>query len=61
MDPLSSIEVAAYLAARFAFDMHWTYMHWLVMALMLVVLLVQALLTRPFHAMPQIVPLKGID
>ena len=25
MDPLSSIEVAAYLAARFAFDMHWTY------------------------------------
>ena len=41
--------------------MHWTYMHWLVMALMLVVLLVQALLTRPFHAMPQIVPLKGID
>lgn len=58
---LSSIEVAAYLAAWFAYDMHWTYMHWLVMALMLVVLLVQALLTRPFHAMPQIVPLKGID
>ena len=53
---LSSIEVAGYLAAWFAFDMHW-----LVMALMLVVLLVQALLTRPFHAMPQIVPLKGID
>lgn len=25
MDPLSSIEVAAYLAAWFAFDMHWTY------------------------------------
>ena len=58
---LSSIEVAAYLAAWFAFDMHWTYMHWLVIALMLVVLLVQALLTRPFHAMPQIVLLKGID
>ena len=58
---LSSIEVAGYLAAWFAFAMHWTYMHWLVMALMLVVLLVQALLTRPFHAMPQIVPLKGID
>lgn len=58
---LSSIEVAGYLAAWFAFDMHWTYMHWFVMALMLVVLLVQALLTRPFHAMPQIVPLKGID
>lgn len=58
---LSSIEVAGYLAAWFAFDMHWTYMHWLVMALMLVVLLVQALLTRPFHAMPQIIPLKGID
>ena len=52
---LSSIELAGYLAAWFAFDMHWTYMHWLVM------LLVQALLTRPFHAMPQIVPLKGID
>ena len=33
---LSSIEVAGYLAAWFAFDMHWTYMHWLVMALMLV-------------------------
>ena len=58
---LSSIEVAAYLAAWFAFDMHWTHMHWLVIALMLGVLLVQALLTRPFHAMPQIVPLKGID
>ena len=58
---LSSIEVAGYLAAWFAYDMHWTYMHWLVIALMLVVLLVQALLTRPFHAMPQIVPLKGID
>ena len=58
---LCSIEVAGYLAAWFAYDMHWTYMHWLVMALMLVVLLVQALLTRPFHAMPQIVPLKGID
>ena len=58
---LCSIEVAGYLAAWFAFDMHWTCMHWFVMALMLVVLLVQALLTRPFHAMPQIVPLKGID
>lgn len=58
---LCSIELAGYLAAWFAFDMHWTYMHWLVMALMLVVLLVQALLTRPFHAMPQIIPLKGID
>ena len=58
---LSSIEVAAYLAAWFAFDMHWTHMHWLVIALMLGVLLVQALMTRPFHAMPQIVPLKGID
>ena len=57
---LCSIELAGYLAAWFAFDMHWTYMHWLVMALMLVVLLVQALLTRPFHAMPQIIPLKGI-
>lgn len=35
--------------------------YWLVIALMLGVLLVSALLTRPFHAMPQIIPLKGID
>ena len=58
---LTSIEFTGYLAAWFAFDMHWTYMHWLVILLMIGVLLVQALLTHPFHAMPQIVPLKGID
>lgn len=58
---LTSIEFTGYLAAWFAFDMHWTYMHWLVILLMIGVLLVQALLTRPFHAMPQMVPLKGID
>lgn len=58
---LTSIEYTGYLAAWFAYDMHWTYMHYFVMLLMLFVLLVQALLTRPFHAMPQIVPLRGID
>ena len=58
---LTSIEYTGYLAAWFAHDMHWTYMHWFVMGLMLLVLLVQGLLTRPFHAMPQIIPLKGID
>lgn len=58
---LTSIEFTGYLAAWFAFDMHWTYMHWLVILLMIGVLLVQALLTRPFHAMPQMVPLRGID
>lgn len=58
---LTSIEVTAYMAAWFAYDMHWTYMHWFVLALMLFVLAVQAILTRPFHAMPQIVPLSGID
>lgn len=58
---LTAIEVTACLSAAFAFAAHWTMMHWLIMGLMLIVLLVQALLTRPFHAMPQIVPLKGID
>ena len=58
---LTSIEVTGYLAAWFAYDMHWTLMHWLVMGLMLFVLLIQGLLTRPFHAMPKIVPLTGID
>lgn len=58
---LTSIEVAGYLSAWFAYTMHWTYMHWFVMGLMLLVLLVQAMLTKPFHAMPQIVPLKGVD
>ena len=58
---LTSIEFTGYLAAWFAYDMHWTYMYWFVASLMLLVLLVQAALTHPFHAMPQIVPLKGID
>ena len=58
---LTSIEYTGYLAAWFAHDMHWTFMHWFVVMLMLLVLLVQAVLTRPFHAMPQIVPLRGID
>lgn len=58
---LTSIEVTGYIAAWFAYDMHWTYMHWFVLGLMLFVLLVQAFLTKPFHAMPKIVPLAGID
>ena len=58
---LTSIEFSGYLAAWFAYDMHWSYMHWCIIVLMLLVLLVQAVLTRPFHAMPQIVPLRGID
>lgn len=58
---LTSIEVSGYLAAWFAYHLHWEYMHWFVVALMLIVLFVQAALTKPFHVMPQIVPLKGID
>lgn len=58
---LTSIEYTGYLSAWFAYDMHWTMMHYFVMLLMLFVLLVQALFTRPVHAMPQIVPLRGID
>ena len=58
---LTSIEVSAFLASWFAYNMHWHYMHWFIILLMLVVLVVQAVLTRPVHAMPQIVPLKGID
>lgn len=58
---LSAIETAGLFAALFAFYAHWSLMHWLVMGLMLFVLLVQALLCRPFHAMPNIVPLKGLD
>lgn len=58
---LTSIEYTGYLAAWFAYDMHWTYMQYFVMLLMLFVLSVQALLTRPVHAMPKIVPLRGID
>lgn len=58
---LTSIEYTGYLAAWFAHESHWVHMHWFVMGLMLLVLLVQAALTRPFHAMPRIIPLKGID
>lgn len=58
---LLSMEVAGYLSAWFAFHMHWSYMHHLVMALMLAVIAIQALLTKPFRAMPKIVPLKGVD
>lgn len=58
---LTSIEGAAFLAAEFAFRAHWSLMHWFMMGLMVCVLLVQAVLTRPFHAMPRIVPLRGID
>ncbi len=58
---LSSIEVAGFLAALFAYHMHWHYMHWFVILLMLLVLVVQAVLTRPVHVMPKIVPLKGLD
>jgi len=58
---LTSIEVTGYLAAWFAFEAHWSLMHYFVMGLMLVVMLVQTLLTKPFHAMPQIVPLKDVD
>ena len=58
---LTSIEVTGFLAAWFAFNMHWTMMHWFVIILMLMVLMVQTVLTRPVHAMPQIVPLKGLD
>ena len=55
---LVSIEYSGFLAAWFAYEMHWEYMHYFVMLLML---LVQAALTRPVHAMPKIVPLRGID
>ena len=58
---LTAMDVSAYLAAIFAYEMHWTLMHWFVTGLMFYVLFVQVLLTRPFHAMPQIVPLKGFD
>lgn len=58
---LTSIEVTGYLAAWFAYNMHWTYMHWFVLGMMLCVLLVQSLFTKPFHAIPQKVPLIGVD
>ena len=52
---LVSIEYSGFLAAWFAYEMHWEYMHYFVMLLMLLVPLVQAALTRPVHAMPKIV------
>ncbi len=58
---LTSITFTGWLAANFAHYMHWTMMHYFVCGLMLFVLLVQSLLTKPHHAIPQIVPLKGID
>ena len=58
---LTSIEVSGFLAAEWAFTAHWSLMHWFVCGLMLFVLAVQLALTRPFHAMPQRIPLKGID
>jgi len=58
---LTSIEYSAYLAAWFAYEAHWQLMHWFIIALMVGVLLVQMVFTHHFHAMPQIVPLRGID
>ena len=60
---LTAIEGAGFLAAWFAFHMHWRMMHWFVIALMLLVLIVQATLTRPFCPMPKEkrVPFTHID
>lgn len=58
---LSSIELAAYLSAWFAYAAHWTHMHWLTVSLMLFALCVLAALTRPVRAMPKVVSLRGID
>ncbi len=58
---LTAIIGSAWLASTFAYYMHWTMMHYFTCGTMLFVMLVQFTLTRPFHAMPQIVPLKGID
>lgn len=58
---LTAIEYTGYLAAWFAYAAHWTLMHWFVMGLMLLVLAIQLSLTKPFHAMPKIVPLRGLD
>lgn len=58
---LTSIEYSAYLAAWFAYEAHWQLMHWLIIGLMFAVLITQALLTHHFHAMPKIIPLRGID
>lgn len=60
---LVAMEVSGWLAAAFAFYMHWTVMHLFVIGLMIVVLSVQTLLCRPFCPMPpeRRIPLKGID
>lgn len=58
---LTSIEGAAFFSAWCAYLSAWSLMHYVTAGTMLFVLLVQWLLCRPFHAMPQIVPLKGID
>lgn len=58
---LLSMEFSAFFAAVFAFHYHWTLMHWFIMGLMLIVLCIQTFLCKPFHAMPKIVPLRGID
>ena len=60
---LTAIEGAGWLAAWFAFHLHWTMMHWFVIGLMLAVIITQVLLTRPFCPMPpeRRVPLQGID
>lgn len=60
---LTAMELSGFLAAAFAFYMHWTMMHVFVMSLMMVVIVVQAALCRPFCPMPpeKRVPLKGID
>ena len=60
---LTAIEGAGWLAAWFAFHLHWTMMHWFVIGLMLAVIIPQVLLTRPFCPMPpeRRVPLQGID
>ena len=60
---LTAIEGSGWLAASFAFHMHWRMMHWFIISLMILVLAIQALLTRPFCPMPpeRRVPLYGID
>ena len=58
---LTAIEGGGFIAAYLGHHGHWTLMHWFAMGLMLIVLFVQALLTHPVHAMPKIVPLRGID
>ncbi len=58
---LTSITASGWLASAFAHSFHWTMMHYFSCGLMLLVILVQSVLTVPFHAMPQIIPLRGYD